>query len=164
MTKGGREYQLSAAFSCIRSNYVRIFQAQRKHRSPMGNRRISTMHCPPNTARRLIRRFYLTLVFDCLRLSSCSACRSTQFVLPASDFALTSPPAGRPELFLSHSFSAPFLYSTAFLNVIKVYISAAFGKMTASAKYDAVFPLLLQKPLRLIDRSGFQQLCLPICS
>jgi hypothetical protein len=47
MTKGGREYQLSAAFSCIRSNYVRIFQAQRKHRSPMGNRRISTQHTIP---------------------------------------------------------------------------------------------------------------------
>ena len=43
-------------------------------------------------------------------------------------------------------------------------MSAAFGKMTASAKYDAVFPLLQQKPLRLIDRSGFQRLCLPICS
>ena len=42
ITRDGREYQLSAAFSCIRSNYVRIFQAQRKHRSPMGDRRTST--------------------------------------------------------------------------------------------------------------------------
>ena len=45
--QGRQGVQLSAAFSCIRRNYVRIFQAQRKHRSPMGDRRISTQHTIP---------------------------------------------------------------------------------------------------------------------